>query len=54
MNFEYTRTHGEKRTYHVTLNLTKAQTGEFGYKAWVHHGADFKGNGLNSTYRNRS
>jgi hypothetical protein len=47
MNFEYTRTHGLKRTYLVTLDVTQTATGEFGYEAWVQHGEDFKGNGLN-------
>lgn len=46
MNFEYTRTRGEKRTYQVTLNVGRTGTGEFGYEAWVQHGADFKGSGL--------
>ncbi|WP_353558187.1 hypothetical protein [Paraburkholderia terrae] len=44
--FPYTRTGGMKRTYDVTVNLVRRDSGVFAYEAWVHHAGIFKGNGL--------
>ena len=44
--FPYTRSAGMKRTYDVTVNLVRRDSGVFAYEAWVHHAGIFKGNGL--------
>ncbi|MPW19990.1 hypothetical protein GCT13_24585 [Paraburkholderia sp. CNPSo 3157] len=44
--FTYTRTQGLKRTYDVTLNVARLDSGIFEYVAWVHYAGAFKGNGL--------
>ena len=44
--FPYTRTGGMQRTYDVTVNLVRRDSGVFAYEAWVHHAGIFKGNGL--------
>lgn len=44
--FPYTRTCGMRRTYQVTLNLARRESGVFSYGAWVHHAGKFKGNGV--------
>ncbi|BCG02493.1 hypothetical protein PPGU19_070610 (plasmid) [Paraburkholderia sp. PGU19] len=35
-----------QRTYDVTVNLVRRESGVFAYEAWVHHAGRFKGNGL--------
>ncbi|MGT2477610.1 hypothetical protein [Paraburkholderia terrae] len=44
--FPYTRTEGMQRTYDVTVNLARLESGVFAYEAWVHYTGVFKGNGL--------
>jgi hypothetical protein len=44
--FVYTRSQGLKRTYDVTLNVVRLDSGVFQYQAWVHFAGVFKGNGL--------
>ncbi|MFM0738811.1 hypothetical protein PQQ51_16340 [Paraburkholderia xenovorans] len=44
--FQYTRTHGECRTYDITLNVLQKESGVCTYAAWVQYGAEFKGSGL--------
>ncbi|MBP0590294.1 hypothetical protein J8I87_11345 [Paraburkholderia sp. LEh10] len=44
--FPYTRAAGMKRTYDVTVNLVRRDSGVFAYEAWVHCAGKFKGNGL--------
>jgi hypothetical protein len=44
--FQYTRRHGKRRTYDVTLNLVQKDSGVCTYAAWVHFEAEFKGSGL--------
>ncbi|GAB7522520.1 hypothetical protein [Paraburkholderia sp. 2C] len=44
--FVYTRSTGFKRTYDVTLNVARLDSGVFQYQAWVHFAGVFKGNGL--------
>lgn len=34
--FSYTRSAGMKRTYDVTVNLVRRDSGVFAYEAWVH------------------
>lgn len=43
MEFDYTRKHGEKRTYRVYVRLTGGPSLGFEYRAWVYHEEDFKG-----------
>jgi len=43
VEFEYTRKHGEKRTYRVYVRLTGGPSLGFEYRAWVYHEEDFKG-----------
>ncbi|MHB9841847.1 hypothetical protein Q8F57_044475 [Paraburkholderia terrae] len=35
-----------KRTYDVTVNLVRRDSGVFAYEAWAHHAGIFKGIGL--------
>jgi hypothetical protein len=44
--FQYTRQHGKRRTYDVTLNVVQKDSGVCAYAAWVQFGAEFKGSGL--------
>ncbi|MFP3550137.1 hypothetical protein SB861_05400 [Paraburkholderia sp. SIMBA_049] len=44
--FPYTRTEGRQRTYSVTVNLARRDSGVFAYEAWVHYAGIFKGNRL--------
>lgn len=44
--FAYTRSLGLKRSYDVTVNLARLDSGVFEYSAWVHYEGAFKGNGL--------
>jgi hypothetical protein len=44
--FKYTRGHGERRTYDVTLNVTRKNSGVYAYAAWVQFQAEYKGSGL--------
>ncbi len=44
--FVYTRSQGLRRSYDVTLNVTRLESGLFKYSAWVHYEGAFKGNGL--------
>jgi hypothetical protein len=44
--FVYTRTEGLERTYDVTLNVARLDSGIFQYAAWVRYAGAFKGNGL--------
>jgi hypothetical protein len=44
--FQYTRKHGQRRTYNVTLNVVQKDSGVCAYAAWVQFGAEFKGSGL--------
>lgn len=44
--FQYTRQHGKRRTYDVTVNLVQKPSGVCSYAAWVHFEAKFKGSGL--------
>ncbi|AFT90061.1 hypothetical protein [Paraburkholderia phenoliruptrix] len=44
--FVYTRSEGLKRSYDVTINVARLDSGIFTYVAWVHHEGAFKGNGL--------
>jgi hypothetical protein len=44
--FAYTRSQGFKRTYDVTVNVARLDSGVFQYQAWVHFAGVFKGNGL--------
>jgi hypothetical protein len=44
--FQYTRKHGKRRTYDVTVNLVQKASGVCAYAAWVHFEAEFKGSGL--------
>ena len=44
--FQYTRQHGKRRTYDITVNLVQKASGVCSYAAWVHFEAEFKGSGL--------
>ena len=44
--FQYTRKHGKRRTYDVTVNLVQKASGVCAYAAWVHFESSFKGSGL--------
>ncbi|MBN3764096.1 hypothetical protein [Burkholderia sp. Ac-20365] len=44
--FPYTRSAGMQRTYDVTINLVRRDSGVFAYRSWVHYAGAFKGNGL--------
>jgi hypothetical protein len=44
--FQYTRQHGERRTYDITVNLVQKASGVCSYAAWVHYQTEFKGSGL--------
>ncbi|QYD68168.1 hypothetical protein KZJ38_18105 [Paraburkholderia edwinii] len=44
--FQYTRGHGQRRTYDVTLNVTRKNSGIYAYAAWVQFQAEYKGSGL--------
>lgn len=44
--FQYTRKHGKRRTYDVTLNVVQKDSGVCAYAAWVQYEAVFKGTGL--------
>jgi hypothetical protein len=44
--FQYTRQHGKRRTYDITLNVLQKPSGVCAYAAWVQYGAEFKGSGL--------
>lgn len=44
--FRYTRKHGMRRTYDITVNLVQKASGVCAYAAWVHFEAKFKGSGL--------
>ncbi len=44
--FEYTRTRGEHRTYDVTLNVARKDSGVCVYAGWVLFEHDLKGTGL--------
>jgi hypothetical protein len=44
--FQYTRVHGERRTYDVTLNVMRRNSGIYAYAAWVQFQAEYKGSGL--------
>jgi hypothetical protein len=44
--FQYTRKHGKRRTYNVTLNVVQKDSGVCAYAAWVQFEAEFKGSGL--------
>ncbi|WP_035539995.1 hypothetical protein [Paraburkholderia hospita] len=44
--FVYTRSQGLKRSYDVTINVARLDSGIFEYSAWVHYEGAFKGNGL--------
>lgn len=44
--FPYTRSAGMHRTYDVTINLVRRDSGVFAYRSWVHYAGAFKGNGL--------
>jgi hypothetical protein len=44
--FQYTRAHGERRTYDVTLNVMRKDSGIYAYAAWVQFRAEYKGSGL--------
>jgi hypothetical protein len=35
-----------QRTYNVTINLVRRDSGVYAYNSWVHHAGMFKGNGL--------
>lgn len=44
--FQYTRTHGKHRTYDVTLNVVRKDSGVCVYAGWVLFEHDLKGTGL--------
>lgn len=44
--FQYTRKHGKRRTYNVTLNVVQKASGVCAYAAWVQFGTEVKGSGL--------
>jgi hypothetical protein len=44
--FQYTRACGDRRTYDVTLNVTRKESGIYAYAAWVQFRAEYKGSGL--------
>ncbi len=44
--FQYTRKHGKRRTYDVTLNVVQKDSGVCIYAGWVQFEHDFKGTGL--------
>ena len=44
--FPYTRSAGMQRTYDVTINLVRRDSGVYAYRSWVHYAGAFKGNGL--------
>jgi hypothetical protein len=44
--FQHTRMQGARRTYDVTLNVTRRNSGVFAYAAWVQFQAEYKGSGL--------
>ncbi|MGF6726694.1 hypothetical protein P3T43_006084 [Paraburkholderia sp. GAS41] len=44
--FQYTRKHGKRRTYNVTLNVVQKASGVCAYAAWVQFESEFKGSGL--------
>ncbi|AMV48557.1 MULTISPECIES: hypothetical protein [Paraburkholderia] len=44
--FPYTRASGMQRTYDVTINLVRRDSGVYAYRSWVHYAGRFKGNGL--------
>lgn len=44
--FQYTRQHGKRRTYDVTLKVVQKDSGVCAYAAWVQFEAEYKGSGL--------
>ncbi|EKS71992.1 MULTISPECIES: hypothetical protein [Caballeronia] len=46
IDFRYQRNQGLRRTYKVTLNVTRLPSGIYAYESWVHHEGSFKGKGI--------
>lgn len=46
LEFQHQRTQGLRRTYKVTLNVTRFPSGVYAYESWVHHEGIFRGKGI--------